>query len=244
MGRGNQSSHVFDQEKVTFNLARLKKGGETFEIVVDPDAAIAMKEAGMGDAKDVVKAEKVFSDAKKGLLASTEHLKAVFGADDFETVAKVILADGEIQLTTEHRDKVRSAKRRKLIALIHRNAIDPKTGNPHPETRIELAFDESKVHVDEFRTIEKQLPDVVRKLQEVLPLRFEQARLNVKVPALFAAKMHGEITRMATIVKEAWLDDGHWQATLELPAGLKNDLIELLESRTHGGATIEEERKK
>jgi len=234
---------TFDQERVTFNLARLKKGGHVFEVVVDPDAAITLKETGNDEVDDVVKAQKVFADAKKGLLAGEEEMMTVFGTTVFEEVAKKILDEGEIQLTTEYRDKIRAAKLRQLIARIHRNAIDPKTGNPHPEKRIELAFDEAKVHVDEFRTVEQQLNDVVKKLQPILPLKFELAHLTVRVPSQYAGKMYGEVARLAKIVRDSWLNDGSWQADVELPAGMKNDLIDAMNNETHGGASIEEKQQ-
>jgi len=233
---------VFEHEKIHINMARLKKGGAVFEIVIDPDAAIRLKETGHGDVDDVVKAQKVFSDAHKGLLASEERMREVFGTTAFEEVAKRILKEGEIQLTTEHREKVRAQKLRQLIAKIHRNAIDPKTGNPHPERRIELAFEEAKIRVDEFMSVEQQLNDVVKRLQPILPLRFETARLIVKVPSQYGGKLRGEISRLATVTADAWLEDGHWQATVEVPAGMKPELIDIINHFTHGGATITEQK--
>ena len=61
---------VFEHEKIHINLAFMKKAGSHFEIVIDPDAAIRFKETGHGEVDDVVKAQKIFSDAHKGLLAS------------------------------------------------------------------------------------------------------------------------------------------------------------------------------
>ncbi|RME32238.1 ribosome assembly factor SBDS [Candidatus Woesearchaeota archaeon] len=234
---------TYDQERVSFNVARLRKGGEVFEIVVDPDAAVTMKEGGSDAVSDVVKAEKVFSDAKKGLLASEEHMKSVFGTSDFASVAKHILAEGEIQLTAEHREAVRERKRKKLIALIHRNAVDPKTGNPHPEKRIELAFEEAKVRIDEFKTADQQLDEVVKKLQAILPLKFEKAHLLVSVGSQYAGKMFGEVSRMARILKDSWRNDGGWQAEVELPGGLRDEFIDMLNGLTHGSAHVEELKK-
>ena len=67
-----------DHEKVQFNLARLKKEGEIFEIVVEPSLAIQFKERNDGDISEILKSEKIFSDAKKGLLASEHKLKEIF----------------------------------------------------------------------------------------------------------------------------------------------------------------------
>jgi ribosome maturation protein SDO1 len=234
---------TFDHERVSFNLARLKKGGETFEVVVDPDAAIRLKESGRGDVDDVVKAQKVFADASRGMLAGQTEMLAIFGTENFEQIAAEILKQGEIQLTTEHRDKVREQKLRVLVAKIHRNAIDPKTGNPHPEKRIELAFEEAKIKVDEFRTVDQQLGDVVKKLQPILPLRFETAQFAVRVLGHYAGKVRGEAARMGKVLKEEWLSDGGWSGAVEIPAGLKTELIDTLNSLTHGTANIEEKKK-
>jgi len=235
---------TFDQERVNFNLARLRKGGSMFEIVVDPDAVVKLKENGEGSVREVVRAEEVFADAKRGELASEEQLKAIFGTAAFERVAKTILDEGEVQLTAEYRNTVRERKLRQLIVMIHRNAIDPKTGNPHPEKRIELAMEEAKVKVDELRTPEQQLQDVVRRLQPILPLKFEQARLIVRVPSTLAGKLYGEVARLSRIVKDSWLDDGSWQAEVELPAGMKGEFADTLNDLTHGGAMIEEKRER
>lgn len=233
---------TFDQERISFNLARLKKGGHTFELVVDPDAAIVMKENGKGSVEDVVKAEKVFGDAKKGLLAGKDEMEAVFGTTDFHSVAEKILEKGEIQLTTEHREKVRAAKMKQLITRIHRNAVDPKTGNPHPEKRIELAVEEAKVRIDEFKTVEQQLQDTVRKLQPIIPLKFATAHLQIEVPSQYAGKMYGEIKRMAMINKDIWMSDGSLQVEAELPAGIKRELIDMINDATHGSASIKEKK--
>ena len=41
--------------------------------------------------------------------------------------------------------------------MIHRNAVDPKTGLPHPPQRIESAMEEAKIHVDEINLLQTKL---------------------------------------------------------------------------------------
>ena len=62
-----------DHEKIHLNLGRIKKEGENFEIVVDPDLAIEFKDGKEVDIREVLKSEEVFSDAKKGLLCSEKY---------------------------------------------------------------------------------------------------------------------------------------------------------------------------
>ena len=230
---------TYEHERVSFNLAKLRKAGEQFEVVIDPDLAIAFREGDDVDLKELLKAEKIFSDAKKGLLASEEHMKTVFGSADTLVVAKKILSDGEIQLTAEHRQRIREEKKKRLLEQIRINAIDPRTNTPHPAKRIELAFDEAKVHIDETKSVEAQIKDVVKKLQPILPIRFESATMRIHLSAEYAQKLYGDVKNFGTIKKEDWMNDGSWVCYVELPAGLQNELIDMLNAKTHGGVEVE-----
>jgi ribosome maturation protein SDO1 len=229
---------TFDEERFSINTAFIKKGGEHFEVVIDPDAAIAFKQTGQGNVHEIVKSGHVFFDAKKGELASEQYMKTVFGSTDPYFVAERIIRDGEIQLTKEHRDKLREQKRNRVMSIIHRNAIDPRTKLPHPMTRIELAFEEAKIKLDEFKKAEDQVQDIVKKLQPILPIKFEQKLLQVHIPGQYAAKLYQTVSGYGTIKKQDWLNDGSWAGELELPAGLVNECIDALNSKTHGNVQI------
>ena len=70
----NQNAEGADIEKLHFNVARLDRGGERFEVVIDSDKAAAFRSGGLDDIAEVLKAEHVFSDAKKGMRASENHM--------------------------------------------------------------------------------------------------------------------------------------------------------------------------
>ena len=53
-------------------IARLKKGGETFEVLVDPYLARDLKEGKEVDFEQLLAIEEVFKDARKGERASKE----------------------------------------------------------------------------------------------------------------------------------------------------------------------------
>ena len=111
-----KGSELFDKEKVHFNLARLTKGGEHFEVIIEPDAAVAFKNGSLKDIKAALKYEKVFSDAKKGLLAPETSMQKNFNTSDPDAVAEIIISKGDIQLTSAYRDSLQDAKRRQLEA--------------------------------------------------------------------------------------------------------------------------------
>ena len=71
-------------------IARLSSGSNVFEILVDCDNALKLKEGHSIGLGDVLATDKIFSDAKKGLLASGSNLTKVFATDDVDTIAKEI----------------------------------------------------------------------------------------------------------------------------------------------------------
>jgi len=227
----------FDKEKVTLNLARLKKSGETFEIVINSDMAVKYKEGDDVDIKDVLEGEKIFADAKKGLLASEKKVLDVFGTDDVLKVAKEILENGEVQLNAAYRDKLKEEKRKRIINLIQVNGIDPRSKLPHPQSRIENAFAEGKIRIDDFRKAEDQVSEIIKKLMPILPIKFEKKTIEIIIPAQYAGKTYSVIANFAKIARQDWLGDGSWKGVVEVPAGLVNDLFDALNNITHGDMT-------
>ncbi len=230
----------FDPEKgsVSFNLARLKKGEHTFEVVIDPDLAIKLKQGEPVDVEDAVKSLHIFSDAHKGLLASEHVLKEVFGTDDPEEVAKVIIKEGDIHLTTKQREEIREKKLKQIIDLIHTNAIDPRTGLPIPPARIEAAIKEAKIHLDLTKKVDALLNEVVNKIKIIMPLRFEKKVLQVSLPSTYAAKVYGVLKELGELGKEEWLSDGSFICNMTIPAGRVNDVIDKLNNLTHGSVDV------
>ncbi|MEE9440633.1 MAG: ribosome assembly factor SBDS, partial [Candidatus Thermoplasmatota archaeon] len=87
-------------------IARLHKGEDHFEILVDPHAAERLIEGKEVDVLSSLAIDAIFKDSKKGTHASQESLEKVFGTDDVETIVKEIILNGDIQLTTEQRHEM------------------------------------------------------------------------------------------------------------------------------------------
>jgi ribosome maturation protein SDO1 len=158
---------TFDPEKFNLNLVRLKRAGDVFEVVVNPDEALAFRRNQNLDIKDVLKSEKIFSNAQRGLIASESVFEKVFGTTNILEVAKKIVCDGEIRLTAEFKRAEQERKKTQLIGLIQRNCIDPRTNTPHTISRIEMGLSEAKIKIDEFKPAEAQFQEIVSKLQSV-----------------------------------------------------------------------------
>jgi ribosome maturation protein SDO1 len=214
-------------------IARLRKEGYVFEILVDCDNALAFKKGKSIGLGDVVATDDIFKDVKKGDKASEQTLQSIFDTSDPDKIAEIIVREGEVQLTSQHRAKEREEKKKRIINIIHRNAIDSKTGLPHPSQRIENAMAEAGVHVDEHKKAEDQVEEVLKKIRVVIPIKFERREIAVKIPAQFAGQSY-TILKKHKLIKDEWQNDGSLVAVVEIPAGVQDEFFHELNKLSHG----------
>ncbi|HEY4704356.1 MAG TPA: ribosome assembly factor SBDS [Thermoplasmata archaeon] len=228
--RSDRRDDIFKE----FVIARIEKAGEKFEVVVKPDAVQRIRDGKDINILDNLAIDEIFRDAHKGSKASEEKMHEFFGTTEPVEVARQIIKKGEIQLTTEQRRDMQEAKRKQIVQYIAANAINPQTGTPHPPQRIENAMAEAKVHVDPFKPLEEQVKEVLDALRPLIPIRFEKARIAVKLTAEDSAKCYGDIKAFGTILREEWQPTGAWIGVVEMPAGMQTEFLERLNAKTKG----------
>jgi ribosome maturation protein SDO1 len=214
-------------------IARLKKQDKVFEILVNLEEAMSFRK-GDGDLDSALVADNIFKDIKKGEHASESDLANLFGTDNKRDIAEKILKEGEVQLTTEYRNRMRDEKKKQIVFLISKYAVNPQGNIPHPPQRIESAMDEKRVKIDEFKSAEEQVDGIVSELREILPISYEIKKLNLIIPADAAARSFGILKKYAKLLKEEWLDNGGLSVDVEVPAGLQNDLFNDLHNISQG----------
>ena len=218
-------------------IARLKKGEEHFEVLVDPYAAADLIDGKEIDIIQILAIDAVFKDSKKGTHASEESIKEKFGTDNIAEVAKQIVLNGDIQLTTEQRHKMQKNKKNRIIETISRNAMDPKTKAPHPRQRIELAMDEAGVHIDPFKPVSEQVKTIIEALRSLIPISMEHVRISVKIPPEHIGKAYGVARNYGTLEREEWQSDGSWIGIIKIPAGMQTDFYDKLNDVTKGNVS-------
>lgn len=214
-------------------IARLEKFGEKFELLVDPKLSYDFKTGAKKDLANVLIAEEVFKDARKGERQTSSAIKKVFGTDNIEEIAKKIFAEGELQITTDQRKKLLEEKRLKLVNLIAINCVDPRSKAPHPPQRIEKALEEARFGIDAFKSAEEQMEKAIDSIREILPISMEHARVAVKIPPQYAPKAYGVLKEYG-LKKEEWASDGSLLAVCEMPAGITAVFYDRLNKLTSG----------
>lgn len=215
-------------------IARLQKEEDHFEILVDPKIAEQLIEGKEVDILSSLAIDTVFKDSKKGTHAPQESLQKHFGTDDVEMIAKEIILRGEIQLTTEQRHEMQEQKRKRVVDVIVKNAMDPKTKAPHPRQRIELAMDEAGVHIDPFKPVDQQVKIAVDALRPIVPISMEQVRISVKISPQYIGKAYGIARNYGVLEREDWQSDGSWIGIVKIPAGMQTDFYDKLNDVTKG----------
>ncbi len=217
-------------------IAKLTSHGTAFEILVDPELALALRVGENVDVRSALAVDKVFKDSKKGDAASEELVQKAFGTLDVVKVAEQIIRRGEVQVTTEQRRKMRDERVKRVVSLISRRAINPQTNLPHPPARIEAAMKEARVQIDESKSAEEQVPKIVKALLPLIPLKFETRRIAVKIPATHVGKSQRVVREFGAVKHEQWSSDGSWAVVVEIPAGIQGEFFDKLNAITRGEA--------
>ncbi|MFB6179610.1 MAG: ribosome assembly factor SBDS [Halorientalis sp.] len=218
--------------------ARLESHGERFEVLVDPDAALAIKRGEFdGDLEDVIAAEDVFENASRGDRPAETALEEVFDTTDPMEIIPQVIEDGEIQITADQRREMQEQKRKSLINHITRNAVNPQMDDaPHPPDRIESALEEAGFKVDPMEPVENQVDDALDQLRPIIPIRFDEMTVAVQVPPDYAGKAQSRIRQFGDLEREEWQGDGSWVGVIRFPAGMQNDFYDLVNEHTSGEA--------
>lgn len=205
-------------------VAKLRKDGRSYEIFVNSESAWRLRNGENVSVYDAVVTDEIFYDAKKGERASERELKNLFGTDDKAEICKIIIRDGHVPMTAHMIRGELENKRKQIVNIIHRNAVNPKTGKPHPPARIESAISESGFKVDANKSAEEQINAAVESIRSILPIKFEVRELGVKILAQYSGRVFPVLKKYGKLLKEEWLNDGSLFVNLEMPAGLQEEL--------------------
>jgi len=224
-----------------YTVARVTKGGTTYEILVDPDNALKVKMGADLPPSKFLIYEEVYRDSKKGIRANSNELQKSFGTTNIQEIALKILKEGELQITSEQRRRLIDEKKRQIIDFLSKHAIDPRTNTPIPPQRLELSLEEAGVSIDPFIDAKKQVPKILEKLKMVLPLKVGLAIFLVRVPNEAQPVVYRNLRSVGKILKEEWAQDGWWRCELEAPAGMITELVELINKYTSGKGEVKPE---
>ena len=215
-------------------VIRLKKAGMKFEILVDPDKALEFKKGKSFKLEEILAYPGIYHDVIRGDAIPEEELQNNFGTKNVLQVAKKIIEEGELQYTTEQRRRLVEEKRKEIADIISKRGINPQTNTVHPPQRILNAMDKLGVHIDPFIEAELQVNKIVESIKTLLPIKFQRIIVQIIIPPQFSGKIYSVLKRTVGKFDEKWLNNGSLQVTLDIPAGLQEDVFKKIGDITKG----------
>ena len=215
-------------------IARLHYSGQRFEILVDPNKALDFKKGAKVDMNEILEYPAVYRDVRNTEMVAEQDLQKVFGTTDIMKIAQKIIKEGELQLTTEQRRTMVEQRRNQIVNIIAKKGVNPQTNAPHPPQRILNVMDKAGVNIDPFVDAEMQVDKVLKEIKALIPIKFQKITLQLKIPPQFAGKTYAVLKTSGTILNEQWLNDGSLQVSIQILAGIQEELFQKLASLTHG----------
>jgi ribosome maturation protein SDO1 len=216
-------------------IARIKQAGKHFEIIVDLDEALKFKKGEVNSIE--AEGDKIFTDSKKGNIASSSDLQDAFQTTDIQQIIEKIIKSGEVLLTQEHRDADQDKKFKQVVEFLVTNTIDPQSKNPHTAERIKSALEQAHVNIKNG-PVENQIKEIISEISKIIPIKLETKKVKATIPAAHTGKVYGLITQYKE--QETWLGNGDLEVILSVPSGIIMDFYDKLNSMTHGAAVTEE----
>ncbi len=220
---------------MTQTLARIKKAGKNFEIIVDLNDALRFKKGEISSIE--AEGDKIFTDSKKGQVPSSSDLSEAFGTTDSRQIIETIVKNGKVQSIQEHRDAEQEQKFKQVVDLLSRITKDPQTGNPHTPERIKSALEQAHVNIKNS-PIENQIKEIVEQISRIIPVKMDTQKVEIIIPAVYTGQAYGLISPFKE--EEKWLDNGDLQVKVNLASGTQMSFYDKLNSITHGAALTKE----
>jgi len=220
---------------MTQTLARIKKAGKNFEIMVDMERALSFKKG--ESSGDFLEMDKIFSDSKKGEVSPSSDLKEAFQTEDINEISEKIVKNGEVLVSQEQRSEEHEKNIKQVVDFLVTNSINSQTGNPHTPERIKSAITEAHINIKNA-PVENQIKEIMEQLSRVIPIRLETKKVKITIPAIYTGKAYGVINQYKE--EENWLNDGSLEITAKIPSGIIMEFYDKLNSVTHGSAVTEE----
>jgi len=219
-------------------IAKLTKSGEKFEILVDPEKAIELKSGKELPLEELIASEEIFEDVRKGTRTTNEKINKAFGTNDLNTIARKIILEGEVQITTEQRKQMLEEKTKAIASLISKRGVNPQNNMPHPTDRILRAMEQAKVRIDINKRVEEQIESVLEGIQKIIPIKFEKIQIAIKIPPEFSGKAGSVVRSLGVLLREEWASNGSYIGLIEIPAGMQPEIYDRLNNLTHGQVEV------
>ena len=191
------------QKRLT-NIAvvRIRRHGKRFEVACYKNKVANWRAGVETDLDEVLQTTAVFSNVGRGVLAPEVDVAAAFGTTDQEAVCRLILAEGDVQVSDRERETEAAALFKDVAAAVAARCVHPGTGRPYTATAVERALRGAGAALDPKRPAKAQALEAIGLLVRAgLPIERARMRLRVSAPAAGAREVSAALASVGAVVE-------------------------------------------
>jgi len=173
-----------DQVRLT-NVAvvRLKRKGQRVEIACYRNKVVNWKNGVEKDLGEVLQIDTIFENVSKGQEAKRANLLKMFGTTDQEEICKIILDQGDLQISDKERQVNLENMLKDIATNVAAKCVNPNSNRPYPVTVIEKAIRDIQYSVNPTKAAKLQALEVIPQLKEHMPIERSKMRTRVALPS-------------------------------------------------------------
>ena len=164
-----------------------KKKKLRFEIACYKNKVMNFREGVETAMDEVLQIDTIFTNVQRGIAANNADLLTAFGTTDLMEICHMILAKGDLQISSGERKVQMETMFREVATIISEKCVDPSSDRPYTLNVVERAMKQAHIAVDPSQSAKKQALESIAKLGEFLPIRRAWMAVRVTVPAASSA---------------------------------------------------------
>ncbi len=176
-------------------IVRYKKGKAFFEINTKPGSVRLFLSGKLGWDK-VLAVDAIFTNLKKGNVAKSSELKTIFGTDDINKCAEIIVREGDVQVSAQERKADIETHRNQVLSYMHRSYVD-QNGGAYPLARLELILEEAKVQINPASSIHKTTEEIIKKMMGKAVFKRNSVDYTISVPKQYRKEVNAVVCKFS-----------------------------------------------
>ena len=161
-------------------VVRLNRDGHRFEVACYRNKIINYRQGTETDLGEVLQTDRVFVNVTRGEFANVKLLKKAFGSyhDEME-ICKLILDNGDVQVTDMERNARLENVAREIAGMISEKCLHPATRRPYTSSQVRDAMRSCGYMVHPTRGAKQQFLDCVKLIRSTGVLELERAKMEL-----------------------------------------------------------------
>jgi ribosome maturation protein SDO1 len=148
-------------------VCRMLRHGKRFEVACYRNKILNYRQGTETDLSEVLQTDRVFTNVSKGLFAPAKDLELAFGNSDQEQCCRIILGQGQIQVSDMERSATLENTAREVANMVATKCVNARSDRPYTTNQIRDAMKNAEFSVQptSARSVKQQFLDCVKAIQ-------------------------------------------------------------------------------